>query len=188
MPQKLKSKLILCNVPTVRSDEARRFYGALLGQDFARGLSPEVESYFAPLSPDGVDITITQRFDDSERLTCYFAVDDLDRSIRELTELGAEVMVPPREVPIGPPEARERYEKSLARDSKPGRGKDVPVRADRAGRMAVLLDPDRNHIGLMELDDHAKRHFRFGDYQEGFDDRQVEDFQEAKKLGELVSR
>ena len=180
MAKKLKSKLILCNVPTVNNDAARRFYSALIGEDLARGLNPQVESYFAPLSRDGVDLTITQRFDDSERLTCYFAVDNLDQAIGELEGLGGEIVIPPRDVELGPQEARDFYVRE-----KKKKGQDVRD-PGKVGRMAVMLDPDRNHVGLMQLAEHAQPHFKVGRYQEGLDDEQVAEFKAAKEAGRLV--
>src|SRR4051812_48777213 len=105
----LKANLILCNVPTTNSDAARRFYARLLGidvDDFARGLNDEVESYFIPISNDGIDLTVTQRFVDEERLTCYFAVDDLQATLRDLSEFQGKVVAEPRPVKIGPERAR----------------------------------------------------------------------------------
>src|SRR5262245_1225 len=105
MPPK-KSKLILINAPTRDGEKARRFYGALLGRDFARGLNPTVASWWTSLG-QGVDFNVTMRYDDRERLTPYFAVESLDSAIKELEGLGGRLVVPPRDVPLGPDKARE---------------------------------------------------------------------------------
>src|SRR5215210_6913943 len=137
---RLKAQLVLCNVPSVDTGAATRFYGALLGSDFARGLNDEVESYFQPISKDGIDMTVTQRFDDQERMTCYFAVDDLEATLKELQELGGEVEVDPRPVSLSR-RARKYREEAKKAGFKVG---------DTVGRMAVLLDPDKNHVGIIQ--------------------------------------
>jgi predicted enzyme related to lactoylglutathione lyase len=168
---RLKAQLVLCNVPSQNMDAATRFYGALLGGDFARGLNDEVESYFRPISKDGIDMTVTQRFDDQERMTCYFAVDDLDAAIRELEELGGELEVEPRPVSLSK-KARNYREEAERAGFKVG---------DRVGTMAVLLDPDKNHVGVIQLEEHAQRHFKAGKHAEGLSDEQDKEFEEARQ-------
>ncbi len=176
MPRaKLKAQLVLCNVPTQNSEAARRFYGSLLGSDdFVRALNDQVESYFRPLSPDGIDMTITQRYEDEERLTCYFAVESLDATLKELEALGGKIVVQPRDVPIGPKRAFEFYSGQMRRLG-------VKVRKNVVGRMAVLLDPDGNHVGVMQLEAHAHPHFRLGEFQRPLDPDQVGGLEEARQ-------
>lgn len=160
MPR-LKSSLVMCNVPTVDGSRAQAFYGALIGTDeFAPGRNPNVQSYWTPISRAGIDLTLTQRYDDQERVTPYFAVDDLDEAITQLVELGGEVVQRAESIPDAPGSERKKL-----------------------GRMAVLLDPDRNHVGIIEIDDpEARRHFRADD--KDLDDDQVEDL----KQGMAVAR
>ena len=131
----LRSKLVICNIPTVDSDAAMKFYGTLLGGgDFARAPNKE-ESYYRPISPDGVDLTITKRHEEQEGWTCYFAVDDLERALEELQGAGAKVI-----------------QEIMSVDAARGEG-DV-------GRMAIVLDPDKNSVGLLEVTDAgAKKYF-----------------------------
>lgn len=122
----LRSKLVICNIPTVNSDAAMKFYGTLLGGgEFAPAPNKE-DSYYRPISPDGIDLTITRRYEEQESWTCYFAVDDLDRAFEELVGAGAEVKLEPKSVAAAGGEG------------------DV-------GRMAIVLDPDKNSVGLLEL-------------------------------------
>lgn len=173
----LRGSLIMCNVPTTNSEAARRFYGSLLGDDsFARGLNDEVESYFMPISEDGIDLTITQRYDDSERLTCYFAVEDLGASLEELRSLDGRVVVEPQPVRIGPEKAR-RFYKEL------GRREGIEV-GDDVGTMAVVLDPDGNHVGLMQLEPIAMKHFQVGRYQNQITDEQAKEHDRAMTAGD----
>jgi predicted enzyme related to lactoylglutathione lyase len=170
----LKAKLILCNVPTVNSEAARRFYGSLLGVEFARALNDEVESYFTPISEDGIDLTITQRFDDQERFICYFAVEDLDSTLRDLNDLGAELVVHPTRVKITD-RAKEFFRETAKRE-----GYEV---SDSLGMMAVVLDPDRNHVGLMQLEPYARPYFRAGEHQRELGRDQVWELQLAIESG-----
>jgi len=150
-PLKLKSKLVICNVPTVNSDAALRFYEALLGSDRFARRSSRNETYFHPLSPDGIDLTVTQRMDDREQWTCYFAVENLDQATAELRQLGGEMLFDPIEVaPL------ERF-----KGARP------------AGRFTVLLDPDRNPVGLIELSPTGREYYRAGDFQQPLADDQL---------------
>jgi predicted enzyme related to lactoylglutathione lyase len=156
---RLKAQLVLCNVPTSNSEAALGFYGALLGSDdFVRGLNDEVESYFRPLSQDGIDLTVTQRYDDQERLTCYFAVESLDDTLQELSDRGGKTVVEPREVHIGPKRALEFYRRLRARDG-------IEVDSDSVGRIAF-------------------KHFRLGEYQRPLDDDQVKGLEEARRAAD----
>lgn len=159
MPQvKLKAKLVICNVPSTNFEKARRFYSALFGSDdFVRGPNRKVESYNRPLSPDGIDLSITQRYDDREGFTCYFAVNNLGNAIEMLREAGGTVVTEPTRIPA--PDGRALM-----------------------GTMAVMLDPDGNHVGLIQLDKRAHGHFRLGVYQRPLQPDQVEGLEEAKEL------
>jgi predicted enzyme related to lactoylglutathione lyase len=165
MPQvSLKAKLIMCNAPSKNFEKARRFYSALLGSDdFVRGPTREVETYNRPLSSDGIDLSITQRYDDREGFTCYFAVNNLDQTLEELRELGGTIEVKPTRLPS--PD-----------------GKSV------IGAMAVMLDPDGNHVGLIQLDRLAHGHFRWGEYMNPLQPDQVEGLELGRKLAEEMLR
>jgi predicted enzyme related to lactoylglutathione lyase len=131
----IKSKLVICNIPTTNSDAAQRFYGALLGGGEFAPAPNKADSFYRPISRDGIDLTITRRHDDHESWTCYFAVENLDRAIEELSSAGGEIVVKPQAVA-----------------SASGDGE--------VGRTAVMLDPDKNHVGLIELtDDDAQQYF-----------------------------
>lgn len=134
----LNSKLVICNIPTTNSEAARKFYGTLLGSDAFAPAPNDADSYFQPISPDGIDLTITRRYDDNESWTCYFAVDSLDRAIEELSGLGGKIVHEPATV------AGAKGEREV-------------------GRFAVMLDPDQNHVGLMEVqDEEAQSYFGLG--------------------------
>ena len=172
---RLRSTIVICNVPSKNFDESKRFYSTLLGSDdFARALNDEVTSYHRPISSDGLDLTITQRFDDSERLTPYFAVNDLDEVLKELVDAGGKVVSRPADVPVAK-QAQEFYQQSVP-------GADEGNSA-RVGRFAVILDPDGNHVGIIELEAPAEEHFRAGRYQRPLDEDQVEGLAKAMEMG-----
>src|SRR5438876_6732431 len=112
-----KGKLVLINAPTRNSEKSRSFYGALLGVEFAHGFNPNVASWWTPLLR-GVDFTVTDRYDDRERLTPYFAVENLEAAVKELEGLGGRCVVPARDVLLGPEQAREAF---VAEQKKEGR-------------------------------------------------------------------
>lgn len=176
---RLKASLIICNIPAHRTEASRRFWGSLLGIDeFARGLNPGVESYFAPISEDGIDLNITQRFDELEGVALYFAVENLDETVLELEGLGGERKTEVLTVKIGPDEAKRAYEEDAkAAGFKVG---------DSIGTMVVMLDPDRNTVGLIQLEEHARPHFRVGRHQHSLGQDQVESFAKAIEAGSKV--
>ncbi len=152
------AKLVFINAPTRNSEKSRQFYGALLGAEFAHGFNPNVAGWWTPMG-HGVDFNITARYDDRERLTPYFAVDDLDSEIKRLEGMGGRCVVDPRDVVLGPEEARKFYETQLREEKveyNPGEMKTV-------ARMAVVLDPDLNHVGLMQVQPFARGHYRLAE-------------------------
>ncbi len=60
--RQLNAKLVMCSIPTTNSAAAQQFYNTLLGgDDFARTLNGQIESYYRPISKDGLTLTITAR-------------------------------------------------------------------------------------------------------------------------------
>jgi predicted enzyme related to lactoylglutathione lyase len=163
----LKSKLVFCSVPTKNAKASREFYSALLGSDdFAHVLNSHVEAFFRPISNDGLDLNITQRFDDKEPITCFFAVDNLDAAIQVLQSHGGTVVVKPTPVPTGgPQEAVDHFHSEAKKHG-------LTPRAT-AGRMATMLDPDKNYLGLIELDDVGQHHFGAGKFHKPLTHDQV---------------
>ncbi len=147
MPEgKLKSAIVLCNVPTANSGAAIKFYDTLLGEPgFVPAPVKEVTSFFREISKCGLNLVITDRQDAREMITCYFAVDNLDEALRELKAAGGKEIVRPTEVP-GP-------------DQPTGQGATKNRKPPPTGRMATMLDPDGNYIGLIQLEGKAKSYF-----------------------------
>jgi predicted enzyme related to lactoylglutathione lyase len=140
--QQLNAKLVICSVPTKNSAASQKFYNALLGgDDFARSAN-EIESYYRPISQDGVHLTVTARQNDREPITVYFAVDNLDQTVKALEAAGGKLIVNSTPMHIsGKPEAL----------------KAVGVAAQStAGQFATIQDPDGNYLGLMQLESHVQ--------------------------------
>src|SRR6266849_6388644 len=102
--QKLHAKLVTCTVPTKNSAAAQKFYNTLFGgQDFARSLNDKFESYFRPISQDGLTLSIATRSNDREPITCFFAVDNLDATVSQLVAAGGKVVVNSSALPVSGP-------------------------------------------------------------------------------------
>jgi predicted enzyme related to lactoylglutathione lyase len=148
--RQLKAKLVICSVPTKNSATARKFYDTLLGgEDFARSLNDRIESYYRPISQDGLTLSIAGRQNDREPITCWFAVDNLDETVRQLEAAGGKVVVKSTPMPIsGPPEAKKFFEDAVrSRGEQPSQS---------AGHFATMLDPDENYVGLMQVEGPTK--------------------------------
>jgi predicted enzyme related to lactoylglutathione lyase len=188
----LNASLIFINIPTENYEASLEFYSTLLGGDFARSLNDLVTSYHRPVSEDGIDVTITGRQDIQERCIPYFEVQDLEGTLRDLQKINKSVNViePTEEVPalvVGPTVVDATTpENVLAAGRVRGasvRGREVE--RERVGKMAVILDPAGNHVGLMELqDEQAKAYFRAGKHKRSLTSEQVEQHQRAIDAGE----
>jgi predicted enzyme related to lactoylglutathione lyase len=156
--QQLNAKLVICSVPTKNSAASQKFYNALFGgDDFARSLNDKIESYFRPISQDGVNLTVTARQNDREPITVYFAVDNLDQTVKALEAAGGKLVVNSTPMPLsGKPEAVKAF--SAAHGAQ--------ATSSGAGHFATMQDPDGNYLGLMQLEDavstllHAKPEHR----------------------------
>ena len=175
--RQLNAKLVMCNVPTTNSDTARKFYDTLFGgEDFARSLNDKIESYFRPISQDGVTLTIGRRQNDRESITCYFAVDNLADTVKQLEAAGGKVILNATPIPVsGPAEAKKVFN-----DAAKGHG-DQP--SDTAGQFATMLDPDGNYIGLMQLQGPLQRSLNAQPVQRMLSQEQANDVDNWKRHG-----
>jgi predicted enzyme related to lactoylglutathione lyase len=176
--QQLQAKLVTCTVPTKNSAAAQKFYNTLFGgQDFARSLNDKFESYFRPISQDGLTLSIATRSNDREPITCFFAVDNLDATVSQLVAAGGKVIVHSSALPVsGPPQAVKVFHDSLA-------AKNVRP-SSTLGRFATMLDPDGNYLGLIELDDSMQTYFKAAPAQRTLSKAQVDELENWKQKGE----
>ena len=155
----LSGKLVFYDVPATDVGRADGFYSALLGtENFAPVPEPNSKSLFHPLSADGIDITIhpKREQDPPDIPIAYFAVQDLQAAVRALTAVGGKVVREPMDIPLPTGAALARYEAS-ARDAR------QPV-GPRVGQAVVMLDPDNNPVGIVQLEGFSAFYFRAGPF------------------------
>jgi predicted enzyme related to lactoylglutathione lyase len=176
--QQLNAKLVICNVPTKNSAASLKFYNTLFGgQDFARSLNDKTESYFRPISQDGLTMSIGARWNDREPITCYFAVDNLNETVSQLEAAGGKVVVQPTTMPVsGPPEAVKVFHENLqAQQVQP---------LTTMGQFVTMTDPDGNYVGLLQLTDAMKPELQAGPAHRTLSQAQVNKHENWKQHGE----
>jgi len=181
---RLKSKLLFVNVPSNNPESVVDFYNRLLGVDLARSLTEEVTAYHAPIDEDGIDLNVTERRYDDEKITCYFGVEDLDAAVGEVEQGGGKVVAGPYDVQVDDA-VFEDYKKQQQEELHGREREDVEK---SLGRSAVVVDPDGVPFGLMELTGHAQRHFNAGRYQRELRAPQVRVQKRAKELGKKIKK
>jgi predicted enzyme related to lactoylglutathione lyase len=179
MPKKLKAKIALVNVPSDNPDATQKFYSQFLGIDLARSLYEETESYHAPISSDGIDLTVNPRHSPQETPMVMYAVDNLDHASREVENLGGERLWGPESLPIAP-SALDDYRKNVQEEF-PG----VNVTNDM-GRAAIFQDPGGTQFGLVQLAEHAHGHFATGRFSQPLTDKQERIHKKAMESAKKV--
>jgi predicted enzyme related to lactoylglutathione lyase len=186
--RQLNAKLVICNVPTHNSAAARQFYNTLLGgHDFARSLNSGIESYYRPISQDGLTLTIGTRQEPREPITCFFAVDNLEETVSQLVAAGGKVIVNSRAFSVsGPPEAMNVFEEAQqaqpSSQAQPSGQQAQP--SSSAGSFATMLDPDGNYLGLMQMDSSTQQLFNAQPEQRVLSQAQVDQLDNWKQHGE----
>jgi len=143
MPQ----KTVVVSVPVDDVVNAVKFYSTLLGIEFARSLSQE-QSFHAPISNDGLQLTVNQRHYPGEPVTFYIAVDDLAAAINTAQQQGGKVAVQPFDLPV------HAQGRAVIRANFPG------VNIDSLGRAAEIEDPSGNRIGLIQFTAWSRSEFQ----------------------------
>ncbi|MGI5485512.1 VOC family protein [Microtetraspora malaysiensis] len=150
-------KPVLINVPVDDMERGLEFYQAFLGMPAARSLSYEI-SYHAPVSSDGILLTVNKRRFPGETVTVYFHVYDLDGALKKIVELGGEVTAGPYDLPL-PKQIKPEFQEQF-RDSPFYRGD----AGDSMGLGASVADADGNRFGLVQFSEWAHATFRLGQY------------------------
>jgi predicted enzyme related to lactoylglutathione lyase len=143
-------RLDLVAVPATNPEALASFYSKILGHDFARSLSEQVVSYWAPAG-SGVLLEIEERLSEQATPMPFFQVDDLDGMIGELEGAGAKLLFGPVDMPI-PQSVAAEFEKNyqqLYRSSAP----------KSMGQVAGMLDPEGNRFSLVRKTAEALRMF-----------------------------
>ena len=168
----MRAKLIFINVLASNPDKSAQFYGDLMGaQGFARSLTDKTRGYHMPISSDGIDLNITGVFEGQPpRIIPFFAVDDRHEAVERLSEAGGKAVA---EVEVGIP--KEMFE-AFRRKATASRRSDPDARiTDKLGDATLMLDPDKNPVGLMTLEPFVHEHFGWGKYRKPLDESQVQD-------------
>lgn len=179
---KLQAKVVMLNVPSRNLERARKFYSSLLGSDdFVVGLNEAVPSFYRPISEDGLNLMLAHQQDDRERVTAFFAVDDLDEMVKQLQDAGGQLIVAPRDVLVsGSPKLMKAHEEVVTR-----KGQKV---SSTSGRMATMIDSEGNYIGLMQLEGDSERYFKAGKHQRPLSKETVSELDEWKKVSGTARR
>jgi predicted enzyme related to lactoylglutathione lyase len=176
----MDAKLIIINMPSKDTGRARQFYAALLGRDdFARALTEEITVYQRIISSDGIDLNLTLSRWERDTVTAFFAVDDLRATLERLEAAGGQILVPPFPLPVSP-RVLDEYRRAWARiDPK-------EEALDSIGECALVVDPDGNTVGVVQLAHMAHRHFRWGEYRKPLESEQEEEQRQAQRLGQAL--
>jgi predicted enzyme related to lactoylglutathione lyase len=164
--RKLHASLAFINIPSDNPDGSRDFFAKLFGIDMAEALHHE-EGWHAPISDDGIDINITIRHTPQESAMPFIAVHDLDHSIGLAEGADGQVVWGPEHLEI--PEANIEDYKQALMDIE-----NIEVENNKLGRAVIILEPGGTQVGLVELEEHAHRHFNMGEHQQPLSDYRIE--------------
>jgi predicted enzyme related to lactoylglutathione lyase len=158
MTAHLASKLVFYDIPASDLDASRKFYEALLGADNFPPAPAHPKSFFHPISPDGIDLTLHQKRDQDppDIPIAYFAVDDIDVAIKELEARGGKVVYEKNEIPLPTGRALQQF----TADAKKLK---LPI-GKRLGEAVTMLDPDSNPVGIVRLEPAAAHYFHAGQF------------------------
>ncbi|MEU8959789.1 VOC family protein [Streptomyces sp. NPDC048518] len=162
-------KPVIINVPVDDVDAGIDFYESFLGLRLARSLSPDQISFHAPVSSDGILLTVNKRNFPGEGVTLMFAVEDIDAALVSWKAAGGTVVAGPYDLPL-PRKIRDEFRDQF-RDSPFFRGE----AGDSMGRGASLHDAEGNRMGIVELSEWAHATFALGAYARPVTAEQLKD-------------
>ena len=145
------------------------------------GLGVDTETFHAPISEDGIDLTINPSHAKEEQTTPFYAVDELDDAIKTAESLGGEIVWGPEDLPIDD-KGFSGYKKIVEEEWS------EKVREQSMGRGCIVQEPGGTHIGLVDLAEHAHGHFAHGRYRKELSAKQVRVHQKAAKALENAGR
>jgi predicted enzyme related to lactoylglutathione lyase len=182
MAVKLKKKLVMLSLSADSPEGVRSFYETLFGMEFAESLTDRFESYHAPIDENGIDFTINPTFPGGQAgVVPYYAVDDLDSAMNEATAAGGRVVFGPADLPISPGERSEykqRIEEFFPDDARGATDWDI------VGSAGLVIDPDGNPVGLVQLAQHTQGRFKAGKHKRDLDEKQERVHRASIDLGE----
>jgi predicted enzyme related to lactoylglutathione lyase len=149
-------KLAVINIPANDPEKASKFYSNLLALEFTRSPTDAAVSYSAPISEDGVYISIKKKERPDETIGAFFAVENLTEAIATFQSAGGKV-ISKHDLPISP-KVQKEYAQNYTKVYGPRDG-GVPT---TMGHCAVVTDHEGNRIGLIEVEEHAHVMFKMG--------------------------
>lgn len=177
----LGAKLLFVDVLSPNLEGAEKFYGTLFGVNdgFARSLTDQVEQLHMPISGDGTQLHLTKPNRKEEaRTVAWYGVENLERAVAGLEAAGGKRVAGPFPVQVPDRFFGQFKEKAEKRVNKLAPGAEVKP---RMGNGALVLDPNGQPVGVMELAEFAKVHFRAGKLNKGLSADQVQDHKEAQE-------
>jgi len=173
----MQAKLIFLNVLAADPVRSSRFYGGLFGADvFAQSLTDKTRAFHMPISSDGVDLNIAGLFQGQPpRIIPFFAVENLRAAVQELTAVGGRHVA---SFPVDIPDDMFEQFRSKATTSLRKTDPQAQV-SNKLGDSTLMLDPDHNPIGLIQLEPFVHAHYRWGKFRQPLTESQVEDHMAA---------
>lgn len=149
---------VLINISSVDPKATAEFYSKMLGIEFARSLTEEVEAYHAPINKEGVQLQITGTIKGADRskekVTVYYRVDNIAEAIDAVKKAGGKAPSDTFDLKIPAkifPKFKEATLRILGEEGL--RAEDVK---DTLGKAATVVGVDGSPIGLIELNKQAK--------------------------------
>ena len=165
----LNAKLIMVNVPASNPKAVSSFYSSLLGIDFVPAWSDHVTGFHAPVSADGIKLSVQEPGQGQSGVAIIFAVDDLQGAIAEVEKMGGRAVGSPFDLPIS--------ESAMTAYGNAVKTAGLPTAAVTAkiGTAAVVKDPGGTSLVLVQLDPAAQYSFKTGPYHQGLSTVQMEE-------------
>lgn len=180
MPKTLKASLAFINIPSDDPEKTRSFFEDLFGIELSPSLTDD-QSFHAPISDDGVDLNVGQRHTPQESPTAYIAVDDLDAAVDLAKRSGAEVVWGPEGLSI-PEEDLPEYRAAVKEID----GEEV--RDNDLARAAIVVEAGGSQVGLVQLAQHAHKHYNAGRHKNALSDYRVKVHDRSLKVAKARGR
>jgi len=177
----MNKKLVFLAIPAADPKRASEGYARLFGVDFARSLTDEVVSYHTPISNDGVYMMLQQRHTPEDKITPFFAVDDLSQAVQEVEAAGGQLVDAPRDLPVSQrvlEPYRSHYRNVFGTETT----------SATLGSAAVVRDSEGNLLGLVQVQQDARVLFRLDDEGNRISDELLSAHAESIEIGRMLEQ
>jgi len=175
----LKASVAFFSFPSDNVPVTRQFFQNLFGIDFEPALSDE-QAYHAPVA-EGIDLNIGQRHAPQETPTAFIAVDDLNAAISLATGAGGKVVWGPASLAI-PINDYSAYKNAVMELD------NVTVTDNNLAQAAIVLEAGGSQVGLVQLADHAEKHFNAGKFRQPLSDYRLRQQQLTANVVQATGR